>query len=74
LQPVRCMEVGQSEEETDELLVQIERDILGWDGANSRTTASYRIRSAEDVAGALELFRMNYERRKEQNGPVVRAE
>jgi hypothetical protein len=32
---------------------------------NSRTTASYRIRSAQDVAGALELFRMNYERLKE---------
>ena len=29
---------------------------------NSRTTASYRIRSAEDVPGAQELFRMNYER------------
>ena len=39
----------------------------------SRTTVSYRIQSAEDVAGALELFRMNYERRKEQNGPVARA-
>jgi len=38
---------------------------------NSRTTASYRIQSAEDVAGALELFRMNYERRKERNGPVA---
>jgi hypothetical protein len=32
---------------------------------NSRTTASYRSQSAEDVAGALELFRMNYERRNE---------
>ncbi|MDQ3286643.1 MAG: DUF5519 family protein [Actinomycetota bacterium] len=29
---------------------------------NSRTTASYRIRSAEDVPGALELFRRGYER------------
>ncbi|MGH3146114.1 MAG: luciferase family protein [Rubrobacter sp.] len=29
---------------------------------NSRTTTSYRIRSPEDVPGALELFRMNYER------------
>ena len=37
---------------------------------NSRTTASYRIQSAEDVAGALELFRMNYERRKERNDPA----
>jgi hypothetical protein len=32
---------------------------------NSRTTASYRIRSAEDVPGAVELFRMNYERVKD---------
>lgn len=32
---------------------------------NSRTTASYRLRNAEDVSGALELFRMNYERLKE---------
>jgi hypothetical protein len=35
---------------------------------NSRTTASYRIQSAEDVAGALELFRMNYERKKQRSG------
>jgi hypothetical protein len=33
---------------------------------DSRTTASYQIRNAGDVEGALELFRMNYERRKEQ--------
>ncbi len=32
---------------------------------NSRTIASYRIRSAEDLPGAIELFRMNYERVKE---------
>ena len=31
---------------------------------DSRTTASYRIKSAEDVPGALELFRMGYERAK----------
>lgn len=37
---------------------------------NSRTTASYRIQSTEDVAEALELFRMNYERRKQRNGPA----
>ena len=37
---------------------------------DSRTTASYKIQSSEDVAGALELFRMNYERRKERNGLV----
>ncbi len=121
----------------DELLAQVEREVLGWDGVfkkrdedgpggvgvtgyrygdpggpqighvhdnghadfrfpreirdeltrsgqaiphpafpNSRTTASYRIRSAEDVPGALELFRMSYERvkdsaerRKERNVP-----
>jgi hypothetical protein len=29
---------------------------------NSRTTASYRIRSVEDLPGAIELFRKNYER------------
>lgn len=32
---------------------------------NSRTTASYGVRSVEDVPKALELFRMNYERMKE---------
>ncbi len=31
---------------------------------NSRTVASYRIRTPEDVPKALELFRMNYERLK----------
>jgi hypothetical protein len=35
---------------------------------NSRTTASYRIQSAEDVAGTLELFRMNCERKKQRSG------
>ncbi|MBA2376483.1 MAG: DUF5519 family protein [Actinomycetota bacterium] len=41
---------------------------------NSRTVASHRIRSAEDVPRAIELFRMNYERiksvveRKERTG------
>ena len=40
---------------------------------NSRTPASYRIQSSVDVAGALELFRMNYERRKERNGPVEKV-
>jgi hypothetical protein len=37
---------------------------------DSRTTASYRVESTEDVAGALELFRMNYERRKGGNSLV----
>ncbi len=32
---------------------------------DSRTTASYQISSEEDVSGALELFRMSYERLKE---------
>jgi len=32
---------------------------------DSRTTASYRIRSTQDVPRVLELFRMNYERLKE---------
>jgi luciferase-like monooxygenase len=32
---------------------------------DSRTSASYRVRSAEDVPGAVELFRRNYERAKE---------
>ncbi len=47
---------------------------------DSRTTASYRIRSKEDVPGALELFRMSYERlkesaerRKEGNGTPAKA-
>lgn len=29
---------------------------------DSRTTASYQIRSAEDLPGAVELFRMSYDR------------
>ena len=31
---------------------------------DSRTTASYRIRSAEDVPGAVKLFRISYDRLK----------
>jgi hypothetical protein len=31
---------------------------------NSRTTASYQIRTPEDVPGAIEFFRMSYERVK----------
>ena len=30
----------------------------------SRTSASYRVRSREDVPGAVELFRINYDRAK----------
>ena len=29
---------------------------------NSRTTASYQVRTSEDVPGAIELFRMSHER------------
>lgn len=36
---------------------------------NSRTTVSYVIRSPEDVPGALELFRTNYERLKTAGRP-----
>lgn len=32
---------------------------------NSRTTATYWVRSAEDLPGVLDLFRMSYERVKE---------
>ena len=31
---------------------------------NSRTTASYQIRTPEDLLGAVELFRLSYERAK----------
>lgn len=31
---------------------------------NSRTTASYQIRAPEDLTGAVELFRMSYDRLK----------
>lgn len=32
---------------------------------NSRTVASHRLRGVEDLRGAIDLFRMNYERAKE---------
>jgi hypothetical protein len=35
---------------------------------SSRTTASYRIRSAADVPEVVELFRMNYERLRAREG------
>lgn len=38
---------------------------------DSRTTASYRIGSPEDLTGALELFRMGYERAKARAGQSV---
>lgn len=42
-------------------LIQSGRAVLHPAFPNSRTTASYQVRSAEDVPGALELFRMSYE-------------
>ena len=52
------------------------RDELIWSGRaiphpafpNSRTTASYQIRTPEDVPGVIELFRMNYERLRAREG------
>jgi hypothetical protein len=35
---------------------------------SSRTAASYWVRSAENVPGAVELFRMNYERLQAREG------
>lgn len=35
---------------------------------DSRTTASYQIRTPEDVPGAIELFRMSYDRAKGSAG------
>ncbi len=47
---------------------------------NSRTTATYWVRSAKDLPGVLNLFRMSYERvaeaaerRKERAGPAARG-
>jgi hypothetical protein len=47
---------------------------------NSRTTATYRIRSAEDLPGVLDLFRMSYERageaaerRRKREDPTAQA-
>jgi len=34
---------------------------------NSRTTASYQLRTPEDVPRALDLFRINYDRAKESD-------
>ena len=47
---------------------------------NSRTTVTYRIRSAEDLPGVLNLFRMSYERageaaerRRKREDPTAQA-
>lgn len=45
-------------------LIQSSRATLHPAFPNSRTTASYRLRKPEDVPGALDLFRMSYERAK----------
>ncbi len=54
----------------------IEREVLGWPGTEARPHhvlpqtgwVSYRIRGEEDVEGALELFRLNYERLTARKG------
>jgi len=46
-------------------LIRTRRAIPHPASPKSRTTVSYRIQGAEDVAGAVEPFRMNYERRNE---------
>lgn len=45
-------------------LIEAEKAIPHPAFPNSRTVVSYRIRSADDVPRAIELFRMNYERIK----------
>jgi hypothetical protein len=42
-------------------LIRSERAVLHPAFPNSRTTASYRIRTPDDVPGAVDLFRMSYE-------------
>ncbi len=48
--------------EVREGLIRSERAVLHPAFPNSRTTVSYRIRTPHDVPGAVELFRMSYER------------
>ena len=50
--------------ETRDDLIRTGRAIAHPAFPDSRTTASYQIRSAQDVPGAVELFRMNYDRLK----------
>jgi hypothetical protein len=50
--------------ETRDDLIRTGRAIAHPTFPDSRTTASYQIRSAEGVPGAVELFRMNYDRLK----------
>ncbi len=49
-------------------LIRSEQAILHPTFPNSRTTASYRIRTPEDVPGAVKLFHMNYERLRAREG------
>jgi len=48
--------------EVREDLIRSGRAILHPAFPDSQTDASYRVRSTQDVPGAVELFRMNYER------------
>jgi hypothetical protein len=50
--------------ETRDDLIRSGRAIAHPAFPNSRTTASYGLRSAEDVPGAVDLFRMSYDRLK----------
>ena len=66
--------------EVRDVLIRTGRAIPHPTFPDSRTTASYRILSVEDVPGAVELFHMSYERlkesaerRKERGGPSAKA-
>jgi Family of unknown function (DUF5519) len=50
--------------ETRDGLIRSGRAIAHPAFPDSRTTASYELRSADDVPGAVELFRMSYDRLK----------
>ena len=49
-------------------LIQSGRAVLHPAFPDSRTTASYRIRTPKDVPGAIEVFRMSYERLRAREG------
>jgi hypothetical protein len=48
--------------EVREALIRSGQAVLHPAFVDSRTTASYQIRTPDDVPGAVELFRMSYER------------
>jgi hypothetical protein len=54
--------------ETRDDLIRSGRAIAHPAFPDGRTTASYGLRSADDVPGAVELFRMSYERIKDAVG------